>query len=81
MSTLYHSLNVFNNANKTLEQVDHAMIYLLIAGTYTPLCLVVLCGGWLVVITWMPLTNALSHGGIFWLVLGVFYTVPREGSK
>jgi hemolysin III len=32
--------------NKTLEQVDHAMIYFLIAGTYTPICLVVLRGGW-----------------------------------
>ncbi len=46
MSTLYHSLNVSSVVNKTLEQIDHAMIYFLIAGTYTPVCLVVLRGAW-----------------------------------
>ena len=46
ISTLYHSLNVSNGTRRTLEQLDHAMIYFLIAGTYTPLCLVVLRGGW-----------------------------------
>src|SRR3989338_2088763 len=46
VSTLYHSLNVSNRANRTLEQLDHAMIYFLIAGTYTPICLIVLRGGW-----------------------------------
>jgi len=46
MSTLYHTLNVSKTANRILEQVDHAMIYFLIAGTYTPICLVVLRGGW-----------------------------------
>ena len=46
MSTLYHSLNVSKGANRTLEQIDHAMIYFLIAGTYTPICLIVLHGGW-----------------------------------
>lgn len=46
ISTLYHSLNVSNRANRTLEQLDHAMIYFLIAGTYTPICLIVLRGAW-----------------------------------
>jgi hemolysin III len=46
MSTLYHSLNVPLKINRTLEQLDHAMIYFLIAGTYTPICLIVLGGGW-----------------------------------
>lgn len=46
MSTLYHTLNVSSRANRVLEQIDHAMIYFLIAGTYTPICLVVLRGGW-----------------------------------
>jgi hemolysin III len=46
MSTLYHTLNVSSRANRILEQIDHAMIYFLIAGTYTPICLVVLRGGW-----------------------------------
>ena len=46
ISTLYHSLNVSSTVNRTLEQLDHAMIYFLIAGTYTPICLIVLRGGW-----------------------------------
>ena len=46
ISTLYHSLNVSSAVNRTLEQLDHAMIYFLIAGTYTPICLIVLRGGW-----------------------------------
>jgi hemolysin III len=46
ISTLYHSLNVSSKTNRTLEQLDHAMIYFLIAGTYTPICLIVLQGGW-----------------------------------
>jgi hemolysin III len=29
-----------------LEQLDHAMIYFLIAGTYTPICLIILRGSW-----------------------------------
>lgn len=43
VSAIYHSLNA---TNKILERLDHAMIYFLIAGTYTPICLVVLQGGW-----------------------------------
>ncbi len=46
MSSLYHSLNVSQKTNRTLEQLDHAMIYFLIAGSYTPICLVALRGGW-----------------------------------
>lgn len=46
ISTLYHTLNVPHAVNRTLEQLDHAMIYFLIAGTYTPICLIVLFGAW-----------------------------------
>jgi len=46
-STLYHSL-VRTRARHVLQILDHASIYLLIAGTYTPFCLVTLHGplGW-----------------------------------
>ena len=46
LSTLYHSLNVSSRVKRTLELIDHAMIYFLIAGTYTPICLIVLEGSW-----------------------------------
>ena len=43
-STLYHSLR--GRAKIILRQLDHLSIYLLIAGTYTPFCLVTLRGAW-----------------------------------
>ncbi len=45
-SALYHSLCVGPRAEKVLMRLDHGAIYLLIAGTYTPICLLVLRGGW-----------------------------------
>ena len=39
MSTLYHSLKV-NNAKRVFRIIDHCTIFLLIAGTFTPFCLV-----------------------------------------
>lgn len=41
MSTLYHSF-IHTRAKKVFQIFDHASIYLLIAGTYTPFTLVVL---------------------------------------
>ncbi|MFH1869914.1 MAG: hemolysin III family protein [Pseudomonadota bacterium] len=43
-STLYHSLR--GRAKNILRKLDHHGIYLLIAGTYTPFCLVTLRGPW-----------------------------------
>lgn len=43
-STLYHSFR--GRAKDILRALDHQGIYLLIAGTYTPFCLVSLRGAW-----------------------------------
>ena len=43
-STLYHSLR--GPAKDILRKFDHHSIYLLIAGSYTPFCLVTLRGPW-----------------------------------
>ena len=43
VSSVYHSLPV---RHRVWKKIDHAMIYFLIAGTYTPICLVILRGGW-----------------------------------
>jgi hemolysin III len=47
-STLYHSLS-FTKARKVFKVFDHASIYLLIAGTYTPFTLITMRGpmGWI----------------------------------
>lgn len=61
MSTLYHSLKV-NNAKRVFRIIDHCSIYLLIAGTYTPYCLVV-----------MPKALGWTVFGIIWAcaILGI----------
>ena len=41
-STIYHTLDISPNVNRILKKIDHMMIFILIAGTYTPVCLIVL---------------------------------------
>ena len=45
-STLYHSVNTTVRGRVALKKLDHVSIYFLIAGTYTPICLVPLRGPW-----------------------------------
>lgn len=44
ISTVYHSVR--GRAKRILQKLDHLSIYLLIAGSYTPFCLVTLNGAW-----------------------------------
>lgn len=41
-STIYHTFDISEHVNKILRKIDHMMIFILIAGTYTPVCLIVL---------------------------------------
>ena len=43
-STLYHSVNVTEKVLRVFRKIDHMMIFVLIAGTYTPVCIIVLGG-------------------------------------
>ena len=65
-SSLYHLCNVGKKATNVLRKLDHIMIYFLIAGTYTPICLGPIRGGW----GW-------SIFGIVWgiAILGTFLTI------
>ncbi|HEX7434511.1 MAG TPA: hemolysin III family protein, partial [Anaerolineaceae bacterium] len=54
-SATYHLVQVGPKALSVLRKIDHSAIYLLIAGTYTPICLSFLTGFWrwgLLVIIW-----------------------------
>ena len=54
-STIYHALRTSVRGRMALKKYDHISIYLLIAGTYTPVCLVALrdgVGWWLFGIIW-----------------------------
>lgn len=113
-STTYHSLNLSEKTNRILRKLDHMMIFVLIAGSYTPICLIVLGGitgkmlfllvwgiamvgiiikvfwitcpkwfssllyiamGWVCVIAFTPLVNALSKPAFSWLLAGgIIYT-------
>ncbi|MCL1798556.1 MAG: hemolysin III family protein [Eggerthellaceae bacterium] len=68
MSTLYHALAV-EKAKKVFKVLDHSFIYLFIAGSYTPFCLITLAGVgglWLAALVW-----ALALAGVaceaFWV--------------
>lgn len=114
-STLYHCLRTSVPTRLALRKYDHCSIYLLIAGSYTPICMAVLerrvglpllvciwalaaAGitltigkgniprlvssliylfmGWLAVFAIVPLHQALSMSGFFWLLLGgILYSV------
>ncbi|UWP61123.1 PAQR family membrane homeostasis protein TrhA [Ruminococcus gauvreauii] len=114
-STIYHTLNVSEQVNKRLKKMDHMMIFILIAGSYTPICLIVLHGktgtllcalvwavaligilikglwincpkwfssviyigmGWLCVLAFSQILQALSRPAFGWLLAGgIIYTI------
>ncbi|MGN0377704.1 MAG: hemolysin III family protein [Suilimivivens sp.] len=43
-SATYHSLNIGGKALHIFRKLDHMMIFVLIAGSYTPVCLIILGG-------------------------------------
>ncbi len=68
-STSYHSFNISERVNLLLKKVDHMMIPVLIAGTYTPVCLSVLLetsGIRLLLMVW-SLAAAAMLFKVFWV--------------
>jgi len=72
-STVYHWVPSSEKKNALLRRVDHSMIYILIAGTYTPVCLLALKGvmGW----TLFALVWGLAIVGIIMKL--VWFSAPR----
>ncbi|MBQ9119754.1 MAG: hemolysin III family protein [Lachnospiraceae bacterium] len=68
-SGIYHALDISATVNKRLRKLDHAMIYVLIAGSYSPVCLNVLdseIGLPLILIVWgLALLGILM--ALFWI--------------
>lgn len=72
-SATYHSLDLSEKSNRILRKLDHMMIFVLIAGSYTPICLIVLGGrsGWtLFAIVW-----GIAIGGI--IIKAFWITCPK----
>ena len=68
-STLYHWLPLSGKKLEVFRKIDHIMVFVFIAASYTPICLITLRGGWgwsLFGIAW-----GITIGGfflkIFWL--------------
>ena len=53
-STAYHSFRLSPKGEKRLKRLDHLMIFVLIAGSYTPICVTALgkTGVWLLYLVW-----------------------------
>ncbi len=45
-STIYHSMAPATKHKEVMHRIDHIMIFVAIAGTYTPICLSVIGGAW-----------------------------------
>ncbi|MDW3213600.1 MAG: hemolysin III family protein [Ilumatobacteraceae bacterium] len=65
-SASYHRLAQSLRARRIMQRLDHSMIYLLIAGTYAPLCLVALPLAW-----GIPLLAAVTAIGITGIVIKI----------
>ena len=72
-STIYHSVNCSGRILRIFRKMDHMMIFVLIAGTYTPVCLLTLpkpSGLMLLAAVW-----GIALGGIF--IKGFWITCPK----
>ena len=72
-STIYHSINCSGRVLRIFRKMDHMMIFILIAGTYTPVCLLTLpkpSGLMLLAAVW-----GIALVGIF--IKGFWITCPK----
>lgn len=72
-SALYHSVNVSGKKLKIFKKIDHMMIFVLIAGSYTPICLIVLGGE----LGYTLLTVVWSIAVVGMLIKAFFVTCPK----
>jgi hemolysin III len=57
-SAAYHRVNWSPKALRRMKRLDHSMIFVLIAGSYTPMCVLVLHGAWAIVLLSLVWTGA-----------------------
>lgn len=69
-STTYHTFNISEKVNTVLKKIDHMMIFILIAGSYTPVCLLVLGGR--TGVTLLTIVWTIATVGIFIKAFWVF---------
>jgi len=72
-SALYHRITWTPELRLWMRRVDHAGVYLLIAGTYTPVCLLVLTGAW----RWTVLAVVWAGSGAAAIFKFVWVAAPK----
>lgn len=72
-SATYHALDLSEKANRILRKLDHMMIFVLIAGSYTPVCLIVLGGS----LGYTLLTVVWTIAIIGMLIKALWITCPK----
>src|SRR2546422_7094529 len=74
-SALYHRVTWTARARLWMRRIDHAGVYLLIAGTYTPVSLLVLRGAW------RPVVLTIVWVGAFAAIVLKFVWVDRKSTR
>lgn len=72
-SSIYHLINASEKIINRLRRLDHSMIYVLIAGTYTPICLFCLQEPWKIIYLITIWTLALA--GVLFKI--IWFKSPR----
>lgn len=72
-STIYHSIKSSEGVIRILRKLDHSMIYVLIAGTYTPVALISLQGN----LRWIVFIGMWSFAIVGVLFKMVWFDAPR----
>ncbi len=72
-SAMYHSVNLSGRSLRIFRKLDHMMIFVLIAGSYTPVCLIVLGGD--LGYTLLTLVWGIALGGM--LIKACWITCPK----
>ncbi|MES2094162.1 MAG: hemolysin III family protein [Actinomycetota bacterium] len=78
VSALYHRVNWGDRAKRALKRLDHANIFLLIAGSYTPITVLALPPGKSVLLLWLVWIGAGLGIGfrVFWIGAPRWLYVP-----
>jgi len=73
-STVYHLLDIGEKGNRWLQRIDHAAIFLLIAGTYIPAFMFALDGAWR--ISMLSVVSGIAVAGVVLKLLWI--DLPRR---
>jgi hemolysin III len=86
-SGTYHAINWGRRMKAVLQRLDHSMIFVLIAGTYTPFCLLAANGVWgvtVLIVIWSIaiagiILKTVWPGAPRWLSVGLYVTAGWLG--